>query len=361
MLPLMYAHVKIRTVSGLDKFTARLYAADQKWDSIRRIPYSTPGRWVQIFDLSEMSCTLDSHQVYAIDLLLTKLFPLVPFLTRLCLSPSMPLSRRALASLTNRDGNTNLQALGGICYDASFNSTTATADDPFVQLLHECLNLERLEIVGSGMEIDSNVLSGDRLNIPASTVRLNLPRLHSITILSMPSSSLLFALFDASLPRLRALSITPYDDIPFPTSCTSHFLETHGRSLYTLSFFAPKCWPTQLHPSPPSLLHTCPNLRHLSLEYPLPDLALPDLTSTSLPLQILSIPRPDSRFWRGLERILPHLPSLKAVRLRDVRWIGRGMSVRAHESGVQGEMRDWRRRLGRRGIRVLDGDWQDMP
>jgi len=357
----MYAHVKIHIVSRLDKFTTCLYAADQKWDSIRRIPYSTPGRWVQVFDLSELSGTLDSRQLYTIDLLLTKLFPLIPFLTRLCLSPMVSLSRRAFASLTNRDGNYNLQALGGVCYDASLSSIVATANDPFVQLLHKCPNLERLEIVGSGMEIDSDSLPGNPLGMPASTVKLILPKLHSITILSMPSSSLLFALFNASLPRLRALSITPYDDIPFPSSCTSRLLEIHGQSLNTLSFFTPKSWPTQLHPSPPSLLRTCSSLRHLSLEYPLPDLALPDSTPASLPLQILSIPRPDNWFWRVLERLLPSLPSLKAVRFRDVRWIGRGMSIRAQETGVQGEMRDWRRRLGRRGIRVLDGDWQDMP
>ncbi|KAL4069814.1 hypothetical protein V8B97DRAFT_1872465 [Scleroderma yunnanense] len=357
----MYAHVKIRTITGLDKFTARLCAADQKWDSIRRIPFSTPGRWVQVFDLSELSGILDSRQVYAIDLLLTKLFPLVPFLTRLCLSPSVALSRRALASLTNRDGNYNLQALGGICYDASFSSAVATADDPFVQLLHKCQNLERLEVVGSGMEIDFDAFPSNPQDVPASTVKLNLPRLHSITLLSMPSSSLLFALFNTSLPRLRALSITPYDDIPFPTSCTSRFLEVHGQSLNTLSFFTPKSWPTQLHPSPPSLLRTCSNLRHLSLEYPLPDLTPPDSALASLPLQILTIPKPDNRFWRVLERLLPSLPSLKAVHFRDVCWIARDMSNRAQESGVQGVMREWRRRLGRRGIRVLDGDWRDMP
>lgn len=360
-LPLMYANVNIRTVSCLEKFTTCLYAADQKWDSIRRIPYSTPGRWVQVLDLSELTDTLDCRQVYAVDLLLTKLFPLVPFLTKLCLTPAVPLSRRALSSLTNRDGNSSLKALGGICYDASFHSPVATGDDPFVRLLQKCHNLERLEIIGKGFDSDFESFPDSILQEPASTVKLCLPKLHSLTILSIPASSLLVSLLNNGLPRLRALSITPYDDIPYPASCTSRFLDVHGQSLYTLSFFTPKSWPTQLHPSPSTLFHTCPNLRHLSLEYPLPDLSLPDPRSTTLPLQIMSIPRPDMRFWRVLEQLLPCLPSLRAVRIRDVRWLCPGMSSRAQETGVQGELRNWRRRLGRKGIRVLDADWQDMP
>ncbi|KAI6031530.1 hypothetical protein BKA83DRAFT_4201769 [Pisolithus microcarpus] len=316
-LPLMYANVNIRTVGCLDKFTTCLYAADQKWDSIRRIPYSTPGRWVQVLDLSELTDTLDCGQVYAVDLLLTKLFPLVPFLTKLCLTPAVPLSRPC-------------KALGGICYDASFHSPVATGDDPF----------ERLEIIGKGFDSDFESFPDSILQEPASTVKLCLPKLHSLTILSIPASSLLVSLLNNGLPRLRALSITPYDDIPYPASCTSRFLDS---------------WPTQLHPSPSTLFHTCPNLRHLSLEYPLPDLALPDPRSTTLPLQITV------RFWRVLEQLLPCLPSLRVVRIRDVRWLCPGMSSRAQETGVQGELRNWRRRLGRKGIRVLDADWQDMP
>ncbi|KIJ65066.1 hypothetical protein HYDPIDRAFT_89048 [Hydnomerulius pinastri MD-312] len=366
-LPLLYSHVQIRTVSGLDKFTSRLYTADQKWDSIRRIPYSTPGRWVQTFDLSEMAATLESRQGFMVDSLLTRLFPLMPFLAKLSLSSALPLSRRALSSLTNRDGNSNLRSLGGICYDVSFSSAVSTGEDPFVQLLQKCHNLERLEIIGNAIDpidLESYPDGLEVIQVPALTVKLNLPRLHSITLLSMPSSSLMYALLSTSLPRLRALSITPYDDIPYPGSFTSKFLDIHGKSLSTLSFFTPKSWPTRLHPSPCTLFHTCPNLRHLSLEYPLPVLILPastDSTPVVLPLQILSIPRPNGDFWRTLERLLPSLPSLKAIRTRDIRWLRRGMTNRAQEAGVQGEMRDWRRRLARRGIRLLDGDWKETP
>ncbi|KIJ21981.1 hypothetical protein PAXINDRAFT_95433 [Paxillus involutus ATCC 200175] len=365
--PLLYANVKIRTVGCLNKFTSRLYTADQKWDSIRRIPYSTPGRWVQTFDLSEIAATLDPQQAFVVDSLLTKLLPLMPFLVKLSLSSALPLSRRALASLTNRDGNYNLRALTGMCYHVSYSSAVSTDEDPSVQLLQTCHNLERLEIIGNAIipvDLDSFPDALEVIRVPSSTVKLDLPRLHSLTLLSMPSSSLMYALLNTSLPRLKALSITPYDDIPYPGAFTSRFLDIHGKSLLTLSFFTPKSWPTRLHPSPSTIFHTCPNLRHLSLECPLPVLVLPDATDLPqvvLPLQIISIPRPNNDFWRTLERFLPSLPSLKVVRMRDVRWLRRGMNNHAQEAGVQGEMRNWRRRLARKGIRLLDGDWRDTP
>ena len=111
-----------------------------------------------------------------------------------------------------------------------------------------------------------------------------------------------------------------------------------------------------LFPSPTTLLHTCPRLRHLSLESPLPTLTICSIYPKH-PLQILSIPRPDAEFLSVLESLLPKLPGLKAVRARDVRWLRPGMGAHAQEAGIQGEMRDWKRRLGRRGIQVLDAQW----
>lgn len=317
---------------------------------------------MQTLDLSRMGI-LDIRQSYTVDLILTKLLPLLPFLAKLSLAPAIPLSRRVLASLANKDGCLALKVLNGIRYDASWSSPTATGDDPIVQLLQRCYNLERLEVAGFGMEesLDAVALPDDPCRVPASTVKLHLPYLRSITLISMPSSSLLHALLDTSLPRLEKLSITPYDDVPYPGSCTSRFLQIHGQSLHALSFYALKSWPPHTHPSPLTVLDTCPNLRHLSLEFPLPDLVMPTSPSAPRSLQVLSIPRPNQRFWRVLEPLLPSLPALKTVRIRDVRWISRGMSSRAQETGVQGEMRDWRRRLARKGIRLLDGDWQDVP
>jgi hypothetical protein len=357
--------VKLYTDSGLDKFTLQLRTADQLWDSIRRIPYSAPGRWVQIFDLSEITSMHDSRQAFVIDSLLTTLFPLMPFMENLTLSPTLPLSRRTLTSLTNRDGASNLRILCGVCYIAAFSSAISVEEDPFVRLLQTCHQLERLEVIGNDMEplADVELGSQEAIGIPATNVKLVLPCLHTLTLLSMPSSSLMHALLNATLPGLRALYITPYDDVPYPTSLTTRFLDVHGNALSTLSLFTPKSWPTRFHPSPRTLFHTCPNLRHLSLETPLPALVPPDgadLGQVVLPLQILSVPRPNHDFWRILETWLASLPSLNIVRMRDIRWVRRGLNHHAQEAGVQGEMRVWRQRLAKRGICLLDGDWKDM-
>ncbi|KAG9314160.1 hypothetical protein JVU11DRAFT_4946 [Chiua virens] len=363
--PLLYSNVKISTVGDLDKFTARLRTADQTWDSIRRIPYSTPGRWVQTFDVSEITVMHDSRQAFVVDSLLTTVFPLMPFMENLKLSSSLPLSRRAFVCLTSRDGNSNLRILSGVCYVPAFSSSTSVEEDPVVRLLQKCHRLERLEVMGSDMQpADGELDSQDVVEIPGTDVKLDLPRLKTLILLSMPSSSLTHALISAILPRLKVLHLTPYDDIPYPRALTTRFLDVHGESLSTLSLFTPKCWPTRFHPSPRTVLRTCPNVRHLSLETPLPALLPPDPMDTGkvvIPLQILSIPRPNHDFWRTLEALLPSFPSLSVVRMRDTRWLRKGLSSHAQEAGVQGEMRVWRQRLAKRGIYLLDGDWKDIP
>jgi hypothetical protein len=364
-MPLLYSYVRLRSVNSLEEFTAHLHSADQMWDSIRRIPYSTPGRWVQVLDLAEFLVALDSSVYYAVDALLTRLFPLLPFLTRLTLSPGFPLSRRALTSLTHRNGGSNLRALCGISYDSVSHSRVETGEDPFVQLLRVCVNLEQLEIIGAGLD-NTDLESPFDVELPM-VAPLHLPHLQSLTLLSMPCSSLMYALLHSPLPCLQTLMLTPYDDVPFPISLSSHFLETHGQHLRALSLVTPNSWPTHFHPSPTTLLHTCPNLRRLSLEYPLPALTIPSKTpltfpASSLPafpLEILSIRRPSSDFWATLEGLLPFLPSLKIVQTRGVRWLRHGMNSRAQEAGIQGEMKAWERCLARRGIRLLDEKWRE--
>jgi len=233
-----------------------------------------------------------------------------------------------------------------------------------VQLLRYCPNLEQLEVIGRGFDpIEFEVsFEFQAAQLPDSFIPLNLSRLHTLTLLSMPSSPILLSLLHSPLPSLRKLTITPYDDTPHLASHVSEFITTHGQSLRSLLLFTPKLWPTRLYPSPHTLLHTSPKLRHLSLETPCPEITLPPAqfpgSVTSHPLEILSIPRPSAEFWKVLERLLPRLPSLRAVRARDVRWLRRGMSSPAQAAGVQGELKEWTRRLAPRGVRVLDADWK---
>ncbi|PPQ64245.1 hypothetical protein CVT24_008648 [Panaeolus cyanescens] len=354
VLPLIYETARISNMSSLEKFFNRLYAADQKWDGLRRIPYSTPGRWVQNIDLSDIAFESQPQAIH-FDTILTKLFPLTPFLMSLSINPSLILSRRALVSLASREGSVYLRSLSGISYFTPFSPVPD--EDPFVQLLRNCPNLEELYIVGQGLdplELEFNLSALDFPSMKAFHP-LRLPKLRFLSMLSMHSSPLMLALLHSPLPGLRKLTLTPYHDFPYPVSLASEFISTHGTMLSSLLLFTPKSWPTRLHPSSEDLLIQAPNLRHLSLENPLPDLQL----HGKHPLSILSIPRPKPEFWRTLERLLPLLPNLVAVRARDVRWLRKGISSHAQTAGVQGEMCEWKKRLERRGIRMLDSDWND--
>jgi len=361
-LPLVYSQVQISTIISVEKFCLHLHSADSKWDSIRRIPYSTPGRWVLVLDLSDLPFTSQSD-AFLLDSLLTRLFPLLPFLAHFSLNPMFVLSRRAAGSLALREGTINIRGLEGITHVHTSSSDTWD-EDHLVQLLRRCPNLERLEVIGRGfdpMDFEDTFQNQSTMLLDSFTP-LHLPHLHTLTLLSMPSSPILLSLLRSPLPSLRKLTITPYDDIPQPASHVSEFITTHGQSLGSLLLFTPRAWATRLYSSPITLLHTSPKLRHLSLEFPCPEITLPPSQGRgsviSHPLEILSIPRPTAGFWKHLERLLPHLPSLRAVRARDVRWLRQGMSSPAQSAGVQGELRDWARRLAPRGVKVLDADWK---
>ncbi|KDR85596.1 hypothetical protein GALMADRAFT_53571 [Galerina marginata CBS 339.88] len=353
-LPLLYASPRLPNIKSLETFYNRLHNADQKWDSIRRIPYSTPGRWVQSLDLSDMEFE-GQAQALLLDSLLSQLFPLTPFLSTLSINPSFVLSRRALSSLAQRDGATNLRSLSGLSYIPP--PTSVLDEDPFVQLLRQCPNLEVLVIIGQGLDPTELEFNFGGIDLPSLTMfaPLSLPNLRILSLLSMHSSPLMLALLRSPLPGLRKFTVTPYSDIPYPASLVSEFITTHGAALTSLLLFTPKSWPTRLRPSPTNLLTCAPSLNHLSLESPLPSLSLTEKHG----LTILSIPRPTSDFWRVLEHLFPHLPNLSVLRARDVRWLRKGISSMAQEAGVQGEMREWKRRLDRRRIRLLDSDWNE--
>ncbi|KAF7302547.1 F-box domain-containing protein [Mycena chlorophos] len=352
--PLFYARVKLSRFPAFEKFLTRLAVADQNWSPIHRTPFSSPGRWVQALDLSAISVDRLATDALALDSLLVNLFPLTPFLARLSLNPAFVLSRRVLESLGQSFCAGSLKSLEGVAYVPS-----EELNEPLTRLLRCCINLEELEIIGHGLdpaEMPDPAAAAGLLPQPEFLTPLHLPHLRTLLILSVHSSPLLFILQHSALPALQKLTITPYEDVP--SALSSPFIQTHGEKLRSLLLFTPKSWPTRLHPSPPTLLCTSPSLNHLSLERPLPRaLQLPQSHS----LQILSIPRPDTDFYFVFERILSagKLPSLRAVRARDVRWLRKGMGDRAQATGVQGEMMEWRRRLQRRGVRMLDGDWKE--
>ncbi|TRM65862.1 hypothetical protein BD626DRAFT_486060 [Schizophyllum amplum] len=293
-----------------DALYRHLHECDEKWDSIRRIPYSAPGRWIQVLDLSELQYT-GRAQALQLDSLLTQLFPLLPHLVKFGLNPSF--------SLAERWESQHLRSICGLTYVPS----PTGQDEPIVKL--------ELEVIGGGP--DPTELDFASIVVDASTVKtLNLPHLCTLSMISMHHSSLMMSLLQSPLPSLRKLTL----------------IFTHGQALSSLLLFTPKSWPTRLHSSPSICL----------TRNPLPDLRLePGATH---PLRILSIPRPSSDWWPVLEKLLPRLPSLCVLRMRDARWLRKGVAGRAQEAGMQGQMKVWAKRLARRRVQVVDADWKTM-
>ena len=390
-LPLLYSHCRISTLAALRKFTCHLYRSDQKWDSIRRIPYSTPGRWVTSLDISDLNIASQSD-ICLVDTWLATIFPLLPFLVHLRLSSSMQLSRRTMGALGRRDGVSRLRSLKGIKYDVTDESfrqnIIPTINDPLTELVQNCVGLEELEILGAGLDdADVQVMSSMGTSIydhhdfiktlPPSP--LNLPNLHTLTILSTPSSDLLLRLITTPLPALRNVVMTPYGDIPPPVSLIKPFLAAHGNEIRTLVHSTPKSWPTVVLPPPSDLFYLLPRLTALSFENiptPFPLIPPPNLSSPSFserqvrhscndiggsgveccghPLVSIWVPRPTLALREAIITLIPSLPHLREVRARDIRWAVKGMSERAREAGFQGEMRAWRLMLGRHKVKMLD-------
>ena len=336
---------------------------------------------MQTLDLSEM--VVYSKDVLSVDSDVTRLFPLLPFLTSLHLVPGMLLSNRVLTALQCKDGIGELRSLKGVNLSVPDGNAPAQSlgpsPDAVVRLLRICPRLEQLEISC----VDANDLEPEPIvGLDFSSFRdeaaatlpppLYLPNLKFLCLSAVPIDSLFLTLLRTPLPSLQHLVVASHSDRHIAQ--LSALLATNGRNLISLRINTPWHLPTSTSnvPAPP-LLTSCPELHYLALDQQLlPVLTLlepaQDLGSSSgegsgsprpHPLRVLTIPRPNARFFRELEALLPHLPLLTVVRARAVRWLRAGVSRKALEAGVQGEMHEWRRRFARRGVRLVDGDWRD--
>jgi hypothetical protein len=358
--------VHIFTVPTLEKFVAHLCSSDRRWDSIRRIPYSTPGRWVQLLDLSEI-VLVRSTDYLSVDSNLMRLFPLLPFLTSLYLVPEMFLSNRALGALQIKDGIGELRSLKGIKISVPVGHAStlplASSHDALIQLLQNCPRLEQLEIACSDAVSPDLESITDLDESAALPPPLCLPHLKFLCLSAVPICQLFLTFLSTPLPELRHLVVAPYSG--HHTAQLSALLATHGRSLVSLRIHTPRHLPRSMGDGPPPpILTSCPELHYLSLDQPLPALTLPaPAQDGELPhphlLRVLTISRLNARFLRDIEALLPRLPSLAIVRVRTVRWLRAGVSGKALEAGVQGEMHGWRRKFARRGVRLVDGEWRD--
>lgn len=294
----------------------------------------------------------------AIDILLINIFPLVPFLSSLVLNNTIRMSGYALHALASKEGIPFLRVLRGIKWDGTPAAAFyAGKVDPMFSLLQACEGLEELELFGPGVQDDdTEFLSPFGLHTPPSTPMppLHFPKLTFLSVTSLPKAVFLESLVRSALPSLRTLIVTPYEDVP--SALTSALVLAHGDKLHNLFFHTPKNWPPERYNTPHDILRTATNLQHLFLTPPLPSLIAP---SSPHPLRILSIPRPNAAYLRSLEAWLGCglLPRLKDVHVQHVKWIRSGLSSRAAEAGVQGEMKEWQRRLGKWKVRVVDTNW----
>ncbi|KAG9083231.1 hypothetical protein FRC07_013972, partial [Ceratobasidium sp. 392] len=414
--PLLYSSVRIYTLRALELFANTLISSDAKWDSIRRIPHSTPGRWVQSLSLAQLApCS-----PLALDSILVRVIPVMPFLTTLELDGRYVLSWR-VAGVVPR----TLRALKGVRVreEVRFEGVKAGMDDDAVTGLVRSLSmLEELSVQGPGLDLEEGeeepFEDEEPENIQSTSAKVVLPRLSRLTLLDCPYTPVYRMLTKASLPALEDLTLTttptvqiappepaPGQVTPLPMEAstftqptpTTTFLARHGSTLRRLSLVPTQQWPPAPAPAPDDILLQSPELRELTLSMPLPArlfpaepgkprgaapvspllarLALSPDASTSptrvptppprsmspggptYALETITVPVPTQAFLSCLTGSA--LRNLREVRFSSARWLRKGMGKSAQGAGVNGEMARWRRELGRAGIKVLDSEGKE--
>ncbi|QRV94756.1 dUTPase domain-containing protein [Ceratobasidium sp. AG-Ba] len=412
--PLLYSSVRIYTLRAFERFAHTLVTSDAKWDSIRRIPHSTPGRWVLAISLAQIT----SCSPLALDSVLVKVLPLTPFLTSLELDGRYVLSWRVAGVVPRM-----LRELKSVRVreEIRFEGVKGGIEDDAVTALVRTLGeLEELSVHGPGLDLDEEeeqVVDDEPEDAQAGKgTEVVLPRLKRLTLLDCPYTPIYRMLTRASLPALEDLTLTTtptvqiappepgpgqqVTEIPTWTqpTPTSVFLTRHGETLRRLSLVPTQQWPPAPAPAPDDILLGSPELKELTLSMPLPGrlfppaepgkprgaapvspllarlaLASPELSTspTRIPtppplpateaptyaLERLTLPIPTQSFLPSL--ISPSLKNLREVRFSSAKWLRRGMGRSAQGTGVNGEMNRWRRELARVGVRVVDSDGRE--
>ncbi|CUA76390.1 hypothetical protein RSOLAG22IIIB_06254 [Rhizoctonia solani] len=407
--PVLYSSVRIFTLRGLRLFADTLANADAKWDSIRRIPYSAPGRWVQSLSLAQLApCSS-----LAVDSNLVRALPIMPFLTAIELDGRYVMSWRVAALIPR-----SLEVLRGIRVkeELRFEGLKNSAEDALTALVRSLPLLEELGVEGPGLDIEEDEVFEDEgpEDSQSTQAHVELLNLKHLTLLDCPYTPVYRMLITASLPALRDLTLTTTPTIqvapPDPEqgaahtpiidpaaftqpTPTSRFLARHGSTVHRLSLVPGGQWPPSPAPAPEDLLLQCPEVRELTLCMPLPSRLLPPESARargaaplspllarlalspepgarpptppspspaptpSYPLTTLTIPVPTHSFLACLTST--SLQNLREVRFSSAKWLRRGMGKTAQGAGVNGEMMRWRRELKRGGIKVLDSEGKE--
>jgi hypothetical protein len=335
MLPLLYEHAHIRYPHTLYAFSSHLATSDRSWGSIHRIPFSTPGRWVKSLELTSLDSSLFGTPSHSLDSALSQLFPLLPFLETLHLPSLLTLSARTLHALASRDGAMHLRHLFGL----RFATGTESA---FLSLLRCTRALETLSFRAGTLQGDEYALEGSVIQSP-----LLLPMLHALELVAPLIPSLQHTFVTAHMPSLRHAILPVCSDL-------AELIQAYGQHLTHLILHVhPVSWPPISVTLPNDLLSICPTLTHLTFPSSPPTLSAP---TSPHPLYWMSIARPDDPLLFSLAAAHGEglLPALAEVRVRGARWLSAALGAPASAAGIQGEMRMWRSRLARRGVKLLD-------
>ncbi|KAF8324102.1 hypothetical protein DL93DRAFT_97528 [Clavulina sp. PMI_390] len=403
--PVLYEEIKIYKLSALESLRHAVVAGDQRWDNLRRIPHSTPGRWILSLDISTISNDFTSRSMkLKADTYLSEILALTPFLTTFHSDPKFVLSGRALRSLGGElHGSSKLRSIKGLLPPEDSLSIPASwsllARDSLVGLVRGCSRtLESLEIIGTGASQDEDEIAALIIQHSLSFPSLTLPKLHTLSLVGMPSSPLFYALTSSSLPSLARLTLTIYPSRHSreKQSPSAAFLAAHSGTITSLILPTPPDWPppdyvgsstslpTQGSPMylSHSILHLLPRLTRLNLSFPLPPLLLipkPDSELTTLifprPIAallpfVLDMLQGDASKNVGASRfgsrpiVRPgELPGLRKIVWTKAKWLRSdvGASSRfARTAGDQGEMLRWKRTLARFGVQLIDADGRSI-
>lgn len=397
-------------------FATSVLKGDSRWDSLKRIPYSTPGRYVQVLDLSYLDearaaqhrsefeggfprgTGLDSTAGDGLRLngCLNTLFPLLPHLEVLILPSSISIAPSTLRALKSAPCRHKLKVLHGLVLTQAIEPNTTygwappadtgaspTSDvDSMIVFLKAFPNLKDISIKGYG-ESDPGL---SILQHPQPAFELQ--RLESLTLHGVKSGLLIESLCREEdsgtdcLPALRNLELTSYANQP--GDITQDFLRIHGRTLRTLTLRHPTDWPPLRILPPSEVLVFCPRLE--VLRYLDPNTLPPEETfenpvfsftaSQHHSLRHLSItkwstapafrdgPHPPStgQFERLFNTLLHNFPpNLEDVTVENFTWLRKPLGKAGMSAGVNGLCRKLSGALALRGVRLLDKDGTEMP
>ncbi|KAK4684993.1 hypothetical protein P7C73_g5168, partial [Tremellales sp. Uapishka_1] len=347
-----YLYTEPHLSSNLDVFASCLVRGDKKWTDLHSSPFSLPGRYLAVLDLSDPALNSTLHYS-TISSILVAIFPLVPNLTHLKL-PNGPIPF-PLVDLQTSPFISKLRVLEGL---QVVHQVSRDGKDPLVEILRHAPALQFLSVYGGGHAH----LGLSETDFPQDA--LNLPSLHTLVIDGVIDGLLIETLIKSHLPRLAKLAITSYH--LFPSDQTLRLQQTHGAALRSLTYLNPRDWPAlQVTPSSRTLdLH--PALRHLSFlghHAMFPINIILGARINNHPLEQITL----SRFtWRNRtseneeNRLLECIcktppPGLRRLRIDGFRWV-KNMSKAAMETGHLGAMRKWEGRLRAKGIEMMDSE-----